>query len=336
MWAVALFYVFIINSEEQSCKYKMKGNNMGAKVNFSNHIEIANRSAENGVIKKIGYREISDELVRQIAENQMIKRIQISEPLPDEAFGLIDAILCRRPDIRFRIYGLHGADRLDLSVLKGMKHLTGIWLDFSVKDRREFADLRVLCELPGLRTLQLNVFDWKDYSFLKDLSENLEELVLFADTSSGGIQFDCGWLLRYSGLHTLYLGKKAKKNIEAIGCLPNLKKVTLQGIKLNDFSFMKELNLEQFSLRWCGSSDLGQLGEFISLKHLELWRILKLEDISFIGRLVNLETLSLIDLAHIRELPDMSELTKLKDIRLENVPIDLEKADGRLREIIHP
>lgn len=304
---------------------------MGAKVNFSNHIEIANRSVESGAIKMIGYRELSDDLIEQIAGNPLIQRIQISEPLPDEAYDRIDRILYQRPDLRFRIYGLHGTDRFDLSVLKKMEHLTGIWLDFSVKDRPELVDLTALCGLPGLQFVQLHVFDWRDYSFLKELPESLKELILSADTASGGICFDCNWLLRYPRLYSLYLGKKARKHIEAIGRLPDLKKVTFQGIKLNDFLFMKELNLEQLRLRWCANSELGQLGEFTSLKHLELWRIMKLTDISFISRLVNLETLSLIDLKHISRLPDLSQLKKLRDIRLENVPIVSKQANGGMK-----
>lgn len=38
---------------------------MGAWVNFSIHIEIADRTF--GAIKKIGYQEVSDELIDQIA-----------------------------------------------------------------------------------------------------------------------------------------------------------------------------------------------------------------------------------------------------------------------------
>ncbi len=295
---------------------------MDARVNFSNHIEIADRSFENGTIKMIGYQEISDEFIRQVIENQRIKIIQISRSLPDKAFDLVDRILEKRPDICFRIYGLYNEEKLDLSTLKRMKNLTGLRLDFHVRDRQEFFDFNILDELTGLRSLQLNLFDLKDYTFLKSMSKNLEELVIYADTSSGGIQFDCSWLLRYSRLHTLYLGRKAKKNIEKIGQLPNLKKLTLQGIKPDNFRFLKELELESLGIRWCGSRDLHQLGELTSLKELELWRIMKLEDISFVSRLVNLETLSLIDLKHIKEFPDLSQLTKLQDIRLDHVPID--------------
>lgn len=308
---------------------------MGAWVDFSNHIEIADRSFENGVIKMIGYKEISDELIGQVIEDQRIKRIQISRPLPGEAFNLADRILEKRPDICFRIYGLYNGETLDLSILKRMRNLTGLWLDFHVRDRQEAFDFNMLSQLSKLRTLRLNLFDLRDYRFLENLSKDLESLSVYADTSSGGIRFDCSWLLQYDKLHTLYLGKKAKKNIDRIGHLPKLKKLTLQGIKPDDFQFMKKLNLESLSIRWCGSSNLHQIGEFTSLKELELWRIMKLEDISFISRLLNLEALTLIDLKHIRELPDLSKLTKLQDIRLDHVPVNLDSVDNELCKIIH-
>lgn len=55
--------------------------------------------------------------------------------------------------------------------------------------------------------------------------------------------------------------------------------------------------------------------------HLELWRIPKLDDISAIRELKNLESLKLQDLKHITELPDISDLTKFKDLILINTPI---------------
>lgn len=137
----------------------------------------------------------------------------------------------------------------------------------------------------------------------------------------GSILFDCEWLLRFQKLHTLYLGKKAKKHIEKIAELPKLKNLKIRGIKLKSLEFLKELNLESLSILWCGMNDLSLLSEFKSLKYLELWRIMKLEDISFLSELSNLEKLVLQDLNHIHELPDLSLCHRLKEIQLINIPI---------------
>lgn len=160
-------------------------------------------------------------------------------------------------------------------------------------------------------------------------------MILVADTMGKTVQFDCDWLLPYKKLHTLFLGKKAKKHIESISRIPGLKSLSLSGIKVEDFSFLKELNLESFALLWCGSSNLTALGDLISLRQLELWRIMKLDNLDFIASLVNLETLKLQDLKHITTLPDLGNLTKLTDIQLDNVPVDLEALDESVRKLVH-
>ena len=131
----------------------------------------------------------------------------------------------------------------------------------------------------------------------------------------------------------MYLGKKAKKNLESISQISKLKTLSLRGIKVADFSFLKELHLESFALLWCGNTDLSGLGELESLRELELWRIMKLENLDFINQLVNLETLKLQDLKHITILPDLSRLKKLANIQIDNVPIDLDTLDESVRKL---
>lgn len=89
----------------------------------------------------------------------------------------------------------------------------------------------------NLKSLHIECFDLRDYEFIQNLSDELEELSIMADTMGPGIKFDCTWLLKYKNLQTLWLGKKAKKNIESISQLPKLKSLSLRGIKLTDFSF---------------------------------------------------------------------------------------------------
>lgn len=308
---------------------------MGSRINMTNRIEIAETSFHNGLLTYYGYEELDDAFIDEIVKNPVIRYIQISRQLPAEAYVRIDNILAKRPDMYFRIYGLYQEKTFDLSRLHCMKHLKKLILDFSMKDRHDLCDLGVLCEIGDLRTLSLNLFDLRDYRFLKELPENMKELAISADTMNGSVAFDCNWLLRYEKLARLYLGKKAKKNLQAIAQLPQLKKLTLRGIKTNDLAFLRERQLLAFALHWCGMNDLGSLRNFTSLRELELWRIMKLEDISFISTLTGLEKLSLVDLNHIHELPDLTELKSLREIRLDNVPIDPEKVPEQYREMIH-
>ena len=153
-----------------------------------------------------------------------------------------------------------------------------------------------------------------------------------ADTMGPGIKFDCSWLLKYRHLNSLWLGKKAKKNLEVISQLPELKSLALSGIKVNDFSFLYQMDLERFALLWNSNSNLKDLANLKSLKEIELWRINKLDDISFIEELTNLEIIRLQDLKHITGLPDLSRLTKLEKIFLIDTGIDVNSLPDDLKE----
>lgn len=222
-----------------------------------------------------------------------------------------------------------------MSCLGLLKHLRHLALDIHLGTRPDMLDCNALCDIPDLQSLRLNLFDLKDYGFVRNLSAEIRELGISADTMKGGVSFDCAWLSRYERLETLYLGKKAKKHIEHIAQLPNLKDLTLRGIKLKNFEFLRDRNLTSLALHWCGMNDLSSLRNFTSLRRLELWRIAMLDDISFISTLTELEELSLIDLSHICELPDLSRLKNIKDIRLDNVPIDIQKLPDDLKRIVH-
>jgi hypothetical protein len=99
----------------------------------------------------------------------------------------------------------------------------------------------VLTEL-NLRLLQLECFELKNYEFIKNLSDKIEELCIMADTMGAGVKFDCSWLLKYKRLNSLWLGKKAKKNLECISEMPSIKSLSLRGIKISDFSFLFQMN----------------------------------------------------------------------------------------------
>lgn len=308
---------------------------MGAKIDLTSHITISEKTSLNGFLKFYGWQDIDDEFINQIAENSIIKFVQIASPLPRQAFDIIDRIISVRQDMYLRIYGLYGEETIDLSLLQNMKNLKHLVLDFSVKNRQDKFDFSVLTRLENLQSLRLNLFDLKDYSFVNNLSHNLEELYISADTMGGSIVFDCRWLPQYRQLKNLYLGKKAKKNIESIARLEKLENLTLRGIKLNSFDFLKDRNLKSLAVHWCSMNDLSSLAGFTSLKNLELWRIAKLEDLSFVGTLKNLETLSLSDLKYIHTLPDLSALKNLKDIKIDNVPVDISTLPEDIQKIIH-
>ena len=307
---------------------------MGAKVDFTSHIKISGKTNANGLLRTYGYYDLTDEMISQITNTPTIKFVQISEPLPQQAYIAIDKILEKREDMHFRIYGLLQGVQFDLSCLYFLKHLKHLTLDVHLKDRQDLLDLSVLTKLKNLQTLCLALFDLKDYSFIKDLSSDIEELCISADTMGSSIVFDCDWLKRYQNLRTLYLGQKARKHIEHIAELESLENLTVRGIKLKNFDFLRGNGLRSLSIHLCSMNDLTSLTGFDSLKSLELWRIARLEDISFIATLTGLEHLCLRDLKHITTLPDLSALERLQEIILNNVPIDVAAILADLQKII--
>ena len=183
-----------------------------------------------------------------------------------------------------------------------------------------------------LKALHLECFDLKNYEFIKNLSDKIEELCIIADTMGAGVKFDCSWLLKYKRLNSLWLGKKAKKNLECISEMPSIKSLSLRGIKISDFSFLFQMNLDELALYWNSNSDLHELSKLEHLKEIALWRINKLSDISFIKDMLELEIITLRDLKHVNCLPDLSKHKNLQRIFLIDTGIDVKKLPKYLQE----
>lgn len=304
---------------------------------MANFIHIGEQSREDGISRQLGYEDITSQLLDEIVQDDRIRWIQINKNLPDRAYREIDRIFERRQDLYFRIFGIGTGENktFDLSVLSQMPHMSRIRLGGDFTENKEAVNLAYLCELTNLKGVHLTLFDRLDYSFIRSLAPDLEELILYADTMGKNVQFDCDWLTGYQKLHTLFLGKKAKKHIESIGRIRSLRSLSLNGIRVENFSFLKKSDLDSFALSWCGNSDLAMLGELSGLRRLELWRIMKLENLDFIKYLENLESLILKDLKHITKLPDLRRLTRLKEIQIDNVPVNLETMDELVRKLVH-
>lgn len=304
---------------------------MGAYINRTNLVHVTNETRTDGCFEFLGYKDIDDQVIRAIVDNKIIKRIQISYLLPDKAYQIIDEILSLRPDITFRLFDFDDEDKVDISFLLKMPHLKNLcidWIDF--RKNQQKINFDVLARL-RLKQFYIDCFDLRNYEFIKYLSDDLEELIIIADTMGPGIVFDCAWLLKYVNLKSLWLGKKAKKNLELLSQLPKLKELYLRGIKITDFSFLHKMNLEKLALLWNSNNDLHELAKLKNLHEIELWRINKLDDISFLEDMTNLEIIRLEDLKHVTSLPDLSKLTKLKKIVLNGTGIDMKSLPNNIK-----
>lgn len=308
---------------------------MGAYIDFNNHIHISTQTNGNSVLKYIGYKDIDDEFIKTVSANKKVRWVQISEYLPDEAYSVIDRILEARPDMKFRIFHFFDCEQLDISFLLAMPHMHRLQIDniAGLRNAPDMIDFHLLERL-SLKSLTVNCFGLRDFSFLKNLSEDLEELSVYADVPSGSVNYDNEWLLKYSNLNTLWIGKKANKHFECLCRLPSLKSLSLRGIKIKDFSFLKKMNLDRLSLLWNSNNDLHELAELSELKEIELWRINKLEDVSFIESLTGLEVIKLQDLKHIKTLPDLSSHIHLKHIYLIDTGVDGKTLPERIGKIV--
>ena len=304
---------------------------MGAYINHTNLVHVTNETRTDGCFEFLGYKDIDDQVIRAIVDNKKIKRIQISYLLPDKAYQIIDEILSLRPDFTFRLFDFDDDDKVDISFLLKMPHLKNLCIDcIDFRKDQQKINFEALARL-RLKQFYIECFDLRNYEFIKYLSDDLEDLLITADTMGPGIVFDCAWLLKYVNLKSLWLGKKAKKNIELLSQLPKLKELSLRGIKITDFSFLQKMNLEQLALLWNSNNDLHELAKLKNLREIELWRINKLDDISFIEDMTNLEIIRLEDLKHVTSLPDLSKLTKLKKIVLNGTGIDMKSLPDSIK-----
>ena len=304
---------------------------MGAYVSYDRHIHIAKETKAIWPLSWLGYRDIDDEKLKEIVDNKKICTVQISEYLPDEAYQIIDQILALRPDITFRLFDFITEDKIDISFLGDIPHIKKLAINIYLRGKQENTNLEMLKTLK-LKELTLDCFDLRDYSFVQELSDELESLTIMADTSGPGVNYDCKWLMRYNKLNTLWLGKKAKKNLKCISEMSSIRSLSLRGIKLSDFSFLPQMNLDKLALLWNSNSDLHELSKLEHLREIELWRINKLSDVSFIKDLTELEVIRLQDLHHVSGMPDLSNHKNLQRVFLIGTGIDINTLPKSLQE----
>lgn len=76
-----------------------------------------------------------------------------------------------------------------------MPHMHKLWIDCHLRRNLDLIDFSVLQQLQ-LTGLWLHCFDLLDYDFVQNLSEDLGELDIQAETPGKSIRFDCKWPLR--------------------------------------------------------------------------------------------------------------------------------------------
>jgi internalin A len=214
--------------------------------------------------------------------------VQFDSPLTnDDHFKLAD-FLRNYPPIPLRVFGHYSERLLDLSFLRHYPFLSGF---------------------------QVDVFSLQSANGIEYLPSSLEYLGFGQTKSKISLKF----LTQFSQLRELYLEKHIK-DIDVIGILSRLERLTLRSISLPDLSLLRKLKqLWSLGIKLGGTKDLRLLTEISNLKHLELWMVKGLSDLSMLGEIACLQNLYLQALKNVTSLPSFRNLTKLRRVTLDTM-----------------
>lgn len=274
-------------------------------------------------------KNISEQTIKKIAENLEVKIVQFTQNLDEDLWTLLDKILFKkREDITLRLYGGFS----DLHFLQKIQHIKHIAVNVLERPK----GLEYLAALQGLKSLEFDIYELEDFDLLYDISDKLEILFIGKTQSK---KPDLKPLEHFHHLKLLQI-ENQHKNIEVVSSLVNLKDLTLQYITTPDLEYLKSLKqLESLNITFGGIHNFEAIQGMNNIKHLELYQIRLLEDISFISTLTGLQSLYLSSLPRVVELPSFKNLKFLKKIQLENMKglqnIDSLEFAPALQEFIH-
>ena len=167
-----------------------------------------------------------------------------------------------------------------------------------------------------LKSLSVGIYNLRDFTFLKDVSPGLKELLLGRTESK---KPDLCPLARFSGLEKMSLDGQ-KKNIEVLSGLTKLRDVTLRSITTEGLNWLEPLSsMWSLDIKLGGIQDISATEGMGSIKYLELWQVRGLSDISVISSLTGLEYLFLQSLSRITTLPSFQRLNRLKRVSLDTM-----------------
>ncbi|MBN1475034.1 MAG: hypothetical protein JW914_10485 [Syntrophaceae bacterium] len=258
------------------------------------------------------HNSISKSEIKTIILNKDVKTLQTSSPVNEKSWKLINEnLLSVRPDIEIRIFG-HYSEKCDLSVLKNIPNVKKLSVDCLMNA----SNVDTLDQLNNLEKLSVGIYSLENFSFLYSLPNTLTSLFLGTTKSK---KPSLNNLRRFTNLKELYI-EGQQKDIEAVGALKSLEKLTLRSVSPKDISFIAELKkLWSLDIKLGGIKDFNPIKGLANLKYLELWQVRDLSNISFISTLSGLQCLFMQSLRNVKSLPDLSGLTQLRRVYLENM-----------------
>ena len=275
---------------------------------------------------------ITQKEIERLVSIPELRVLQCSKPVSSRTWDLLNSsFFSRRPDVELRVYGF-GEFPCDLNFLQRMQHVRR----FSADCLLQATGVEHVAALEQLESLSIGIFDLKDFEFLAQTPNSLKQLSLGA-TKSKKPKLDV--LGRFGSLTTLYLDGQ-QNHIEVLAELETIEYLTLRSITTRSLDYLKPLNrLWSLDIKLGGISNLAGIEDKPAIKYLELWQIRDLSDIGVISSLVGLQYMFLQSLKHVLRIPDLSRLTQLRRVWLENLKglEDLSALEGApaLEEFIH-
>ena len=250
--------------------------------------------------------------LEKLAANLKTQSIQFANPLSDKEIGLLEKIVfSKRPDISLRVYGHYGKV-CDLAFIERIPSLRKITADCLMDAK----GVETVSKLKNLELLGIGIFNLDNFDFLNNINPTIKELFLH-QTRSKKPQIDS--ISRFSDLEYLYL-EGQQKGIEEIRHLKKLQKVVLRSISTANIDYLKDLkDLWSVDIKIGGIKNFDALTTLPNLKYLELWQVRDLSDLSFISKLTKLQNLFVQSLKQLDKLPDFNSCISLRRIYLENM-----------------
>ncbi len=178
-----------------------------------------------------------------------------------------------------------------------------------------FHDLEFLRHFPFVRYFQADLWSLDNWDGLRFLPADLNFLGLGATKKT----LSLGILSRFPDLKRLFL-EGHHKDIGVVADLKRLEDLTLRSITLPDLSLLVGLeHLWSLDIKLGGTKNLALLPELKSLKYLELWMVKGLDDVSPIASAISLQHLFLQALRRVEAVPPLGALAHLRRVGIETM-----------------
>jgi internalin A len=211
--------------------------------------------------------------------------LQFDQPLTTDELRAAGELLAGRPDVQLYVYG------------------------------RAAQDLEFLKHFPGLRRLQLALFELEDVKGLRHVTDTVEDFT-FGRTKR---TFSLNSLHDMARLRSLFLAGH-KKDIAVLRRLERLRRLGLSGITLPDLSLLLPLQrLRTLSVLLGGTRNLALLPQLAGIEELLLMRITRLADVRMVSGITALKMLRLDWMRNVTQLPDFGGLPHLESVTLDTM-----------------